>query len=355
MTCEPAYVQNFERFEDFYAIQRSITRHLARHGCLIEAWLAARPFRGDERAERRGAGKAWRTARLNLARRRELKGLAAEAGRRCEGEPALAEWLLARMPVRSYLEIADGASPDLRTIDPEADRCRRELTRARDALFDANFGLVRNAAMGAGGRDYNDRLSAASCGLLDAVDRYVPGPTAARFSYFASYWIRYHVSRHAQKFGSLISFPINQQRIGRQIDRYLDDLDMSGQPPPSLARLCTELRISEDAYFCSRCRPQVVSLYDGAETSFASDHPALLLCDPAPEPAEALDEREIAAQLRLLLKKHVGAEARVMLAYSRGVGSLSEAAEDHLAHLAKSASAHLRQLSEGIRRSAFRG
>ncbi|MGD1030062.1 MAG: hypothetical protein ABSA05_02885 [Opitutaceae bacterium] len=348
MNREPAYARNSERFENFYALQGSLTRHLACHPEIIARWLESQSFRSEDAGVSAGRSKTWRTARLNLARRRELRALISEAGE--SGRGALGPWLLCAMPVRSFLEIADFASPNLRAIDPAADDCRRELIRMRDLLFAANFGLARNAALSSGGRDYNERLSAASCGLLDAIDRYVPGPKSARFSYFASYWIRYHVSRNAQKFGSLISFPINQQRIGRQIERYLDERGSSGRPPPSLARLCADLRISLDAYYWSRCRPKVVSMHDCAGSEFKSPTPEHLLPDPGPSPDDALDQIEIAAQLRSLLRSHVCPETRVMLAYVRGIGALAEAAEDHLARLHEIARTRLRRLAEGLRR-----
>ena len=350
MNCEPAYVRNSERFENFYALQRTLTGHLARHFSLVARWLGSQSFRDEDSALSAGPPKAWRTSRLNLARRRELRALVSEAGERSGSDDTLGLWLLSSMPVRTYLEIVDLAEPNLRAIDPAADDCRRELISMRDSLFVANFGLVRNAAMSPGSRDHNERLSAASSGLLDAIDRYVPGPKSARFSYFASYWIRYHVSRHAQKFGSLVSFPINQQRISRQIERYLDKRSSSGEPPPSLARLCAELRISLDAYYWSRCRPRVVSMHNCASSEYGSTAVEHLLRDPGPDPDDALDEHETAAQLRQLLRAHVRPETRVMLAYLHGIGALSEAAGDHLASLREIARTRLRKLTEGLMR-----
>jgi hypothetical protein len=95
-----------------------------------------------------GPSKAWRTSRLNLARRRELKALLSESGERPGDPDTLGSWLLSSMPVRTYLDIADFAAPNLRAIDSAADDCRRELICMRDSLFAANFGLARNAAMG---------------------------------------------------------------------------------------------------------------------------------------------------------------------------------------------------------------
>jgi hypothetical protein len=57
------------------------------------------------------------------------------------------------------------------------------------------------------------------------------------------------------------------------------------------------------------------------------------LSDPAPGPAEALDETETAACLHALIRAHAPPVTRLMLAYTRGVGRLPEAAEDYLADL----------------------
>ena len=91
-------------------------------------------------------------------------------------------------------------------------------------------------------------------------------------------------------------------------------------------------------------------MHDCAGSEFKSPMPEHLLPDPGPSPDDALDQIEIAAQLRLLLRSHVCPETRVMLAYVRGIGALAEAAEDHLARLHEIARTRLRGLAEGLKR-----
>ncbi len=331
MNAPPAYARNQENFTAFHALQSEVALRLASNPWAIRRWLEAQP----ERQARKGgdSGKpprAWRTARLSIARRRQLLGLIERAEASPAEAGALAEFLLAAMPVCSYLEIAGAASPRLRETDPIADDSCRRLSLFREQLFSSNLGLARCAVRPAGGVDASDLLSAASSGLLDAIDRYVPGERSARFGYFASYWIRYHLSRQRQKFGSLVSFPINQHRIGHRIDRYLADCAAAGLPAPTNAELCAKLKLGPDAYYWHRLRPRVHSLDAFATPEGPGGAAAHHLCDPGPGPAGALEEAEIAGQLTALLRANVAPATRVMLATMRNVGSLSEAARDYL-------------------------
>jgi DNA-directed RNA polymerase specialized sigma subunit len=331
MNATAAYTRNQENFTAFHALQAEVAQRLASHPGVIRRWLDAQP----ERQARKGgdSGKpprAWRTARLSIARRSELRGLIGGAEASPTGAGPLAAFLLAAMPVCTYLEIAGSALPPLQETDPLADDSCRRLSLLRERLFSGNFGLAQSAARQAGGPDASDLLSAASSGLLDAIDRYVPGERAARFGYFASYWIRYHLSRQRQKFGSLVSFPINQHRIGHRIDRYLADCEASGRPAPTEAELCAHLKLGQDAFYWHRLRPRVHSLEALAVQDPAAESADNTLCDPAPGPAAALEEAEIAGQIAALLRSNVEPATRVMLATMRNVGSLGEAARDYL-------------------------
>jgi hypothetical protein len=92
-------------------------------------------------------------------------------------------------------------------------------------------------------------------------------------------------------------------------------------------------------------------MHERADSESASPAIEHLLQDPGPEPDDALDQDETAAQLRSLFRTHVSPETRVMLAYLRGVGALPEAAGDHLARLHEIARTRLRRLAEGVRRA----
>ncbi|HVW21758.1 MAG TPA: hypothetical protein VHC86_11130 [Opitutaceae bacterium] len=328
MTSIPAYAHNHELFTHFYALQGRFTACLASRPALVRGWLEAQPRRVPERAERSEAARSWRTARLSGARRRELSALLERAEDPAPAPAPLAGWLLAAVPVRTYLEIAAAG----RRADPGTEACQEELVEMRDALFATNYGLAKAAARRRRPEDYADMLSAASCGLLDAIDRYVPGAQSARFAHFASFWIRYHLARRAQKNACVVSFPVNQHRIGRRIQRYLRGREPGG-PPPTPEELCAELRLGRSAYYWQRRRPTVLSLH-APEGPFEDAPPLeLCLCDPGPEPAAQAEETEIAEALREVLRRRVDPSTRLMLAYLHQVGMLGEAAEEYLAAL----------------------
>ncbi|MGH7995636.1 MAG: hypothetical protein ACREFX_04715 [Opitutaceae bacterium] len=309
MESAPIYANNPAAFADFYAAQGRLVASLARHPELIRAWFAEKPPHRAARIEAVDRSRSWRSSRLNSLRRRELAELL--DGMRT-GDPAreeaLAAWLLGATPVGTYFEIAAAAKPSLRSIDPEADGRLRELISRRDSLFAANYGLAKIAAIRRHGCDFGDCLSAACSGLLDAIDRYVPGERAARFGYFATYWIRYHLSRNFQKHGSLVRIPIHQYRIER-MERAPGD----PRRPPI----------------------EVVSLSSGrGEAAGDPSHIEALLCDPGPAPSEGSQAGEFDERVRDWLNRRMPPAIRVMLAYGHGVGPLAEAARDYLDHLA---------------------
>ena len=337
-----SYAQNFELFGRFLELQRRFVAELARHPSLVRSWLESQPPRETEAPDSRGAAKAWRTARLSAARRRELAALLESAGAGTAATDALAAWLLAAVPVCTYLEISACARPSLLAIDPAAGACASALVGLRERLFLANYGLAKSAARHRCFQDYGDRLSAASSGLLDAIDRYVPGPRAARFGYFATYWIRYRLGRHAQKHGTLVAFPINQYRISRRIDRFLAQRHRHGQPPPAEAEIRAELKLGADACYWHERRPRMVSLHLPAtpdNPTYTLEH---TLRDPAPEPAAQLEAGDGAERLRARLRARLTPSARVILARCGGIDSLADAAADFLAHLREQGRAQLR-------------
>jgi hypothetical protein len=332
MTPTPAYARNYELFTDFYEVQSGFVRHLAAQPGRVRAWLDGLPPREPEAGEAVRAAKSWRTARLSSARRRELAALVVRAeGSAAETAP-LALWLLISVPVCTYFEMAAAEGPGAPALTAAAGDCHRRLLELRETIFLANYGLAKAAAKRRRAQDYAEMLSAASDGLLDAIDRYVPDGRAARFAYFAGYWIRYHMARQFQKTGCVVSFPVNQHRIGRRIDRYLASR-APGSAPPTAEEVCQELRLGRAAYRWQQRRPQLVSLHGPEGAGPEAPAMELRLCDPAPEPDDLLEQGEIAARLRHLLRGQASPAIRLMLAYLHAVGSLADAAEEHLAHL----------------------
>ncbi len=343
-TCLPAkaeaavhrdYEHNQARFAEFYAVQKALVNCLARLPALVRTWFESLPPREEGSGEETSASKSWRAARLSAARRRQLSAMLVTAETNPDA-PGLAEFLLKSLPVETYFAIADMARPSLRALNQKADEVYRELAEKRNDLFAANYGLAKAAVRGA--RNYDELLSAASCGLLAAIDRYVPeGKATARFGYFANFWIRYHISRYGQKNGGIVPLPINQQRIVRKIERYLQERRVGGLPVPTALEVCSELKISADAYYWYQQRPVIISLdtfgpeeNEEGEAARGFDN---LIAAPAPEPDRELENTEAGIYARELLRKHVPSYQRAMLSYARRIGSLVDAAEDYLADL----------------------
>ncbi len=324
-----SYENNPASFAEFYATQRRLVAGLSRHPDRVRGWFESKPQRATAIAGESSPSQAWRSARLNSLRRRQLAALLDQAPSG-DGAAALAAWLLAAIPVASYLEIVDFARSDQDSLDAETDRCARQVVAMRNRLLADNYGLAKAAACRRRGEDFDDCLSAACNGLLDAIDRYVPGERAARFSYFATYWIRYHLGRQAQKRSCLVSVPINQHRIGRRIERFVEERVGRGLPAPTPAEIRAGLALGVEAFYQHGCLPEVVSLHAGSHGDPESRALEHVLCDPGPTPGREANGDEVCERIRGWLRRRVPPATRVMLAYRHGIGGLAEAAEDFI-------------------------
>jgi hypothetical protein len=337
-----SYRQNTELFVEFYALQAEYTTALARLPQVLQAWLDTRvkPARAAE--EGSTASQGWRTARLSAYRQRELADMIAQPG----GEERLATWLRACLPVLSLLEIGDHARPSLAGVDASAGELAGRVTALRERVFLANYGLAKAAAAHGRPESYDDRLSAACIGLLDAIDRYVPGERAARFGYFATYWIRYHIGRQAQKFNGVVAFPIYQQRMGRKIEQLTVQRQGLGLGEPNRTEVCAALEVGADAYYRHRQRPLVMSLNAPVADGEGETGLEFMLADPAPAPGTELEDEDVSARIEGWLKRSFPPATRVMLAYAHDLGRLPQAAEEYLTHLREIARERLRFVAE---------
>lgn len=329
-------------------MQRDLVARFAACPGLVRAWLETLPPREENTEESVNGSKTWRAERLSLGRRRELAGLIAAAEGSVECAGALAEFLLAMLPVSVYFAIAACARPDLRTVDARADQLIRQIADLREQLFQANYGLTKYAVRGK--KEYDELVSVASSGLLAAIDRY---DLRAKFGYWANLWMRHEVRMHGQKHNGIVAVSINQQRIVQRIDRFLEERSALGLPEPGEAEVCSELGITPDAYYWYRQRPTLVPLESilptedehGGEKKGDFDE---LLAASAPEPDDVLEDQEVATYLRELLRERLDPARRIMLSYARAIGSLTDAAEDYLRSLES-------QGIEGIRARAASG
>jgi DNA-directed RNA polymerase sigma subunit (sigma70/sigma32) len=231
-------------------------------------------------------------------------------------------------------------------LDAAAAETAARLIALREKVFLANYGLAKAAAAHGRPPGFDDRLSAACAGLLDAVDRYVPGERSARFAYFATYWIRYQISRQGQKFGGVVAFPIYQQRMVRKIAQLALDRRQQGLGEATQEEVCAALAVGPDAYFRHRQKPTVVSWQAPAIEGEAETGLDYLLCDPAPAPGAELEGEDLATRINGWLKRSFPPATRVMLAYAHEIGPLPEAAAEYLDHLREIARERLRFVAE---------
>ena len=290
-------------FAQFREAQRRLVSSLCRAPECLTAWLESKRPAVPAKPVRCHVPRSWRTARITSSRREELVGLLERLRTDPACESELIEWLLTALPVSSYLDIAahfPGAPC------PEVEQGVREVTALRERLFGANLGLAKMAAGRRRPDHFGERLSAASAGLLDAIDRYTPGERSARFAYFASYWIRYRLSRHVQKYSCLVKIPVHLRR--------------RVQP--------------ENAGGAAPLPPQVISLHQ-SPAGAAGEELALegILFDPGPLPSEGTDSRVFDERIRRWLERRLPAEIRVALAYEHGVGVVADAASAYLEEL----------------------
>jgi len=330
MNNAPVYIRNEERFKEFYELQCLLTKLFSEQPLVIKEWLNRLPKIGTKVVEEGNKSMHWRATRLNYARRQYLEQLVSDCLNNFEVRNVLSEWLIKSVPVSSYIEIAS-ISDDSNSDKPEAiHSCVKQLIEYRDMLFNANLGLAYSLARREQLGNFDDRVSDATRGLLDAVDRFVPLEKHVQFSYFATYWIKFQISRGNQKSQSVVAFPINQQRVKAKSEKLQLKQEALGLSPLSYEQLADILHVKLDTVINSYQKPVAISIntsYVHEASMLESDH---ALCDPAPEPSMTFDHSELIKSLRIYYRHQLTPEVRVMLSSIQDIGSLSEALFDYI-------------------------
>lgn len=90
--------------------------------------------------------------------------------------------------------------------------------RARNVLVSFNLRLAADEARHAPpALDFEDRLAFAMLGLIRAADGF--DPERGRFSTYAVWWIRQHLSRGSDDEASLVRVPVHQRAVLRSLER----------------------------------------------------------------------------------------------------------------------------------------
>lgn len=342
MNTAPLYENNEQRFKEFYELQCLLTKLLSDQPLMVKEWLVRLPVIAKKVNEGENKSMHWRATKLNFAKRRYLGQLIEDSLEKPDTRNILSRWLIRSMPVGSYLEIVS-VSGGFNTCAIRA--CVKQMIDYRDALFSANLGLAYSIARREHMGSYDDRFSDATKGLLDAVDRFVPLEKHVQFSYFATYWIKFQISRGNQKCQSVVAFPINQQRVKAKTERLQMQQEALGLKPLSYEQLARILNVKVATVINSYQKPVAISIntsYAHEEEMLESDY---ALCDPAPKPDSSLDRVEVKKSLQVYFRKNVGADIRVILCSDEALGSMNEALLDYIDFFDQAMSELLKSLS----------
>jgi RNA polymerase primary sigma factor len=220
------------------------------------------------------------------------------------------------------------------TKDREAALARRIAAGdegARDELICANLRLVVKIAHDYRGRGLplEDLVSEGNSGLARAADRFDPAK-GAKFSTYASWWIKQSMRRALANQSRTIRVPLQAQSKMALIRRTEDSYSQEGAGVPTDAELAARSGLSEQTV--SMLRTSYVRLVSlDAPLSEGNDRRgADLIADPqAPDPAQGMKEREARAWLGASLRRLPERE-RCVIAYRFGLAGRKPQTLDQL-------------------------
>jgi len=122
----------------------------------------------------------------------------------------------------------------------------RRLRKAKDRMINSNLRLVVKIAKGYANRGLNlqDLIQEGTLGLMTAVDKFDPTHHShAKFSSYASWWIKQRVSRAVGKSGS-IRLPARMPSLIATVQRARDEYAMAMGRDPTHDELASSVGIS---------------------------------------------------------------------------------------------------------------
>ena len=121
------------------------------------------------------------------------------------------------------------------TTRPDAVRTLTSAMREREKAYwtfaEANLRLVTWCATKYGGIPFMDRVQEGNIGLLKAIERFDPHQ-GAKFSTYATWWIRQGISRAVADTGRMIRLPVHMVELTRKMRTAVDTaVERSGRRP----------------------------------------------------------------------------------------------------------------------------
>ena len=152
-------------------------------------------------------------------------------------------------PVKMYLR--DIGRVPLLSAEEEIELSKRIALgdkKAKDKLVEANLRLVVSIAKryaGKSGMQFLDLISEGNLGLIKAVDKY-DYTKGFRFSTYATWWIRQHITRAIADQAKTIRIPVHMVETINKINRISKKMLQSLGREPTLEELSKELDMPEE-------------------------------------------------------------------------------------------------------------
>lgn len=261
----------------------------------------------------------------------------------CDGELPL--------PLRGTLD-ADSLAAFAHSLST----CQRAYVRARNRFVASNLRLVVSVA----GRFSNDRMSIAdrvqegNLGLIDATERFDP-EKGNRFSTYAVWWIRHHITRALVYRGRKVRIPANLHRTFMKARRAEPGVRARLGREPTVDEIAAEIDVSEDKLADAREAMELrgISLETRTDDGEGRTLADVLEAPPTPDVAEHLDEsRHLAAareafedldpKARDILRHRYGLEGAEICTL-RSLGERYSLSRERIRQLQKAALLELRQ------------
>lgn len=181
-----------------------------------------------------------------------------------------------------------------------AKRIRAGLAKAIKAkrrFVETNLKLVIWVAKKHGGLPLADRIQAGNIGLMRAVDRF-DHRRGAKFSTYAVWWIRQHITRTVADTSRIIRLPVHVTESLRKVERACLSVEFQDDHEPDATRIATLADLSPN---------QVRKMLAVPEEPLPMDDPGIVkeVCAIADEGTPAPEEMAMAAQMNMLLKEQV--------------------------------------------------
>ena len=181
-----------------------------------------------------------------------------------------------------------------------AKRIRAGLAKAKRAkrrFVETNLKLVIWVAKKHGGLPLADRIQAGNIGLMRAVDRF-DHRRGAKFSTYAVWWIRQHITRAVADTARIIRLPVHVTESLRKVEKACLSAELQEDHEPDAARIATLTDLSPN---------QVRKMLAVPEDPLPMDDPGIVkeVCTIADEGTPSPEEMAMVAEMQMLLKEQV--------------------------------------------------